>query len=55
MGIKDWVLTQLVSKSLSVVRPLSGSDSLLDDEPVNAELGGQGSTLLLFLLVMIAK
>ncbi|KAM7473020.1 hypothetical protein LguiA_011203 [Lonicera macranthoides] len=44
MGIKDWVLTQLVSKSLSVVRPLSGNDSFLDDEPVNAELGGQVHT-----------
>ncbi|XP_023759969.1 translocase of chloroplast 90, chloroplastic [Lactuca sativa] len=35
MSIKDWVLSQLVSNSLSSTRPLSGSDSFFEERPAN--------------------
>lgn len=43
MSVKDWVLSQLVSKSLATSRPLSASDTLLSDEPSNGEFGNQVS------------
>uniref|UniRef100_A0A5B6Z0T5 AIG1-type G domain-containing protein n=1 Tax=Davidia involucrata TaxID=16924 RepID=A0A5B6Z0T5_DAVIN len=43
MGIKDWVLSQLVSKSLVSSRPLSASDSFLGEEPLNEEFGNRGA------------
>ncbi|KAA8522967.1 hypothetical protein F0562_009390 [Nyssa sinensis] len=42
MGIKDWVLSQLVSKSLVSSRPLSASDSFFGEEPLNEEFGNRG-------------
>lgn len=46
MSVKDWVLSQLVSKSLATSRPLSASDTLLSDEPSNGEFGNQGIDML---------
>lgn len=43
MSIKDWVLSQLVSKSLASARPLSGSDSFIDEGPLGNELSIQGA------------
>ncbi|CAA3000684.1 translocase of chloroplast 90, chloroplastic [Olea europaea subsp. europaea] len=42
MSIKDWVLSQLVSKSLASSRPLSASDSFLSEEPQNVDFDNQG-------------
>ncbi|KAK9268381.1 hypothetical protein L1049_000130 [Liquidambar formosana] len=42
-GIKDWVFSQLVSKSLVSSRPLSGSDSFFNEEPLDEECSDQGS------------
>ncbi|KAL2479577.1 Translocase of chloroplast 90 [Abeliophyllum distichum] len=42
MSIKDWVLSQLLSKSLASSRPLSASDSFLSEEPQNVEFDNQG-------------
>lgn len=41
MSLKDWVLSQLVSKSLAMSRPLSASDTFLSDEPSNGEFSNQ--------------
>ncbi|XP_059637874.1 translocase of chloroplast 90, chloroplastic [Cornus florida] len=43
MGIKDWVVSQLVSKSLVAARPLSGSDSFFDEVPLDEVSGDSGS------------
>ncbi|THG17822.1 hypothetical protein TEA_011362 [Camellia sinensis var. sinensis] len=41
MGIKDWVLSQLVAKSVVSSRPLSSSGRFSDEEPLNEELSSQ--------------
>ncbi|XP_057459611.1 translocase of chloroplast 90, chloroplastic-like [Actinidia eriantha] len=41
MGIKDWVLSQLVSKSVVSSRLLSGGDRYSDEEPLNEEFSNQ--------------
>ncbi|KAG8367462.1 hypothetical protein BUALT_Bualt16G0074600 [Buddleja alternifolia] len=43
-SIKDWVLSQVVSKSIGSARPLSASESFLSQEPLNEELGNRVST-----------
>ena len=45
MGIKDWVLSQLVSNSVVTSRLLSGGDRYSDEEPLNEEFSNQGMTL----------
>ncbi|XP_075490458.1 translocase of chloroplast 90, chloroplastic-like isoform X1 [Primulina tabacum] len=42
-SIKDWVISQMISKSIASTRPLSASESYLD-ESLNEELGNQGLT-----------
>ncbi|XP_073317763.1 translocase of chloroplast 90, chloroplastic-like isoform X1 [Primulina huaijiensis] len=42
-SIKDWVISQMISKSIGSTRPLSASESYLD-ESLNEELGNQGLT-----------
>ena len=51
MGIKDWVLSQLVSKSVVSSRLLSGGDRYSDEEPLNEEFSNQGITLSLPLII----
>ncbi|KAL2228799.1 translocase of chloroplast 90, chloroplastic [Sesamum indicum] len=41
-SIKDWVFSQVVSKSIGSTRPLSASESFLSQEPYNEELGNRG-------------
>ncbi|GMQ07275.1 hypothetical protein CsSME_00051536 [Camellia sinensis var. sinensis] len=41
MGIKDWVISQLVAKSVVSSRPLSSSGRFSDEEPLNEELSSQ--------------
>lgn len=43
-GIKDWIFSQLLSKSSVTSRPLSSSDAVSDEEPLDDEFGDQGST-----------
>ncbi|KAL8037456.1 hypothetical protein ABFX02_11G041200 [Erythranthe guttata] len=43
-SIKDWVFSQVISKSIGSTRPLSASDSFLSQEPQNEELGNRGLT-----------
>ncbi|KAL0345361.1 UNVERIFIED_CONTAM: Translocase of chloroplast, chloroplastic [Sesamum radiatum] len=43
-SIKDWVFSQVVSKSIGSTRPLSASESFLSQEPHNEELGNRGLT-----------
>ncbi|KAK4391529.1 Translocase of chloroplast, chloroplastic [Sesamum angolense] len=43
-SIKDWVFSQVVSKSIGSTRPLSASESFLSQEPHNEELGNRVST-----------
>lgn len=50
MSVKDWVVSQLVSKSLASSRPLSASESFLSEEPLNGEFDNQGICLSLSLL-----
>lgn len=54
MSIKDWVLSQLVSNSLSSTRPLSGSDSFFEERPAN-EFNIHGMTHLHFLHIISNK
>lgn len=42
-SIKDWILSQLVSKSLVSARPLSGSGSFFEEESFHDEFGNQGT------------
>lgn len=46
MSLKDWVLSQLLSKSLAMSRPLSASNTFLSDEPSNGEFSNQGIGML---------
>lgn len=41
MGIKDWVVSQLLSKAVVSSRPLSTSDRVLNDEVSNREFSNQ--------------
>ncbi|KAK6941711.1 AIG1-type guanine nucleotide-binding (G) domain [Dillenia turbinata] len=43
-AMKDWALTQLVSKSLASSRPLSGSDGFFNNETPREEFNDQGTT-----------
>lgn len=44
-SLRDWFFPHLVSKAVVSARPLSGSDSFLDEEPlVEEEFDGQGIT-----------
>ena len=44
-SIRDWVFSQLVSKSLVSSRPLSGSDSFFNEGRLDEENDDQGITL----------
>lgn len=44
-SVRDWVFTQLVSKSLVSSRPLSGSDSFFNEGLPDEESHDQGTTL----------
>ncbi|XP_062078177.1 translocase of chloroplast 90, chloroplastic [Humulus lupulus] len=41
-SVREWFFSQIVSKSVVSSRPLSGSDSFFDEEPVDEELDDQG-------------
>ncbi|KAL8497828.1 hypothetical protein ACS0TY_021245 [Phlomoides rotata] len=43
-SIKDWVFSQVISKSIGSIRPLSTSESFLSPDSQNEELGNQGLT-----------
>lgn len=44
-GFRDWFFPHLISKAVVSARPLSGSDSFLDEEPLDEEeFDGQGET-----------
>ncbi|KAL5547741.1 hypothetical protein UlMin_002972 [Ulmus minor] len=43
-SVGNWFFSQLVSKSLVSSRPLSGSDSFFNEEPLSEELDRQGET-----------
>lgn len=45
-SFRDWVFSQLLSKSLVSSRPLSGSDSFYDEGPLNEEYDEQGTALI---------
>lgn len=44
MGVKDWVLSQLVSKSVVSSSQLSAGDRFSNDESLNGEFSNQGIT-----------
>jgi hypothetical protein len=46
-GFRDWVLSQVLSKSLISPTPLSGSNSLYDEERSNEDSNEQGTSLIL--------
>lgn len=41
-SIKDWVFSQVISKSIGSTRPLSASESFLSQDSQNEELGNRG-------------
>ena len=41
-GVRDWFFSQLVSKSVVSSRPLSGSDSFFNEEPLDEDFDRQG-------------
>ncbi|KAK6126904.1 hypothetical protein DH2020_039355 [Rehmannia glutinosa] len=43
-SVKDWVFSQVISKSLGSTRPLSASESFLSQESQNEDLGNRGLT-----------
>ncbi|GFQ06075.1 translocase of chloroplast 90 chloroplastic [Phtheirospermum japonicum] len=43
-SIKDWVFSQVISKSIGSTRPLSASESFLSQESQNEDLGNRGLT-----------
>ncbi|KAF4392089.1 hypothetical protein F8388_004418 [Cannabis sativa] len=43
-SVREWFFSQIVSKSVVSSRPLSGSDSFFDEEPVEEELDDRGET-----------
>ena len=49
-NIKDWVFSQIISKSLVCSRPLLGSNGLFAEESIDEEFGDRGITLFLPLL-----
>lgn len=50
MGVKDWVLSQLVSKSVVSASQLSAGDSFSNNESPNEEFSNRGITLIPFIL-----
>lgn len=55
-GVRDWIFSQLVSKSVVSSRPLSGSDSFFSVEPSSNEvLNDRGICFLLVLVCSIPK
>ncbi|RVX05235.1 hypothetical protein CK203_020065 [Vitis vinifera] len=49
-SIKDWVFSQIISKSLVSSRPLPGSTGFFAEESLDEEFGDRGITLFLPLL-----
>lgn len=54
-GFRDWVLSQIVSKSLVSPTPLSGGNGFYEEERPNEDLNDQGTTLLFILHVKLLK
>jgi hypothetical protein len=50
-GFRDWVLSQILSKSLISPTPLSGSNSLYDEERPNEDSNEQGTSLIFVFLL----
>ncbi|RVW43791.1 hypothetical protein CK203_074039 [Vitis vinifera] len=51
-SIKDWVFSQIISKSLVSSRPLPGSTGFFAEESLDEEFGDRGITLFLPLLTL---
>lgn len=45
-SVREWVFSQLLSKSLISSRPLSGSGSFYDEGPQNGEYEEQGTVFI---------
>ncbi|OVA05866.1 AIG1 [Macleaya cordata] len=43
-AVKDWISSQLASKSQPLSRPLSGNDNFFEEEPLDVEYEDRGST-----------
>lgn len=48
MSVKDWVLSQLLSKSLATSRPQSASDSFLSEGPLDEEFRNEGIHVIVY-------
>lgn len=52
-SIKDWVFSQVISKSIGSIRPLSASESFLPQDSENEELGSQGMSSRCIILLLV--